>query len=153
MRLFGPLIVLILVEIALFITLGGAIGLLASLAIIFGTGVLGTTILRQTGATMATDMRKAMAGGSVPNLTGEHGLRMVAGILLILPGFLGDMVGALFLVPLVRRWLATKVANRLRRRTQGFGVKQSPDVVIDAEFIELDPTEAPPRGPSGWTRH
>lgn len=152
MRLFGPMIVLILVEIALFITLGGAIGLLASLAIIFGTGILGAAILRRTGASMALDMRAAMSGGAIPGMAGDHGLRMLAGLLLILPGFLGDMLGGLLLIAPLRRWIVGKAAKRLKP-APGFGVRQGPDVVIDAEFIELDPAEAPPRGPSGWTRH
>ena len=152
MRLFGPMIVLILVEIALFITLGGAIGLLPSLGIIFGTGILGAAILRQTGASMAVELRSAMGGGVIPSMAGDHGLRMLAGLLLILPGFLGDMLGVLLLIGPLRRWIAVKAANRLKP-APGFGVRQGPDVVIDAEFIELDPSEAPPRGPSGWTRH
>ncbi|MBL8562584.1 MAG: FxsA family protein [Gemmobacter sp.] len=152
MRLFGPMIVLMLVEIALFITLGGAIGLLASLGIILGTGILGSAILRQTGANMAVEMRAAMSGGALPGMAGDHGLRMLAGVLLILPGFLGDMLGGLLLIGPLRRWIAGKAANRLRP-TAGFGVHPRPDVVIDAEFIELDPSETPPRGPSGWTRH
>lgn len=152
MRLFGPMIVLILVEIALFITLGGAIGLLASLAIILGTGVLGAAILRQTGASMAVELRSAMGGGVIPSMAGDHGLRMLAGLLLILPGFLGDMFGGLLLIGPLRRWIAAKATKHLKP-APGFGVQQGPDVVIDAEFIELDPSEAPPRGPSGWTRH
>lgn len=152
MRLFGPMIVLMLVEIALFITVGGTIGLLASLAIIFGSGLLGAGILRQTGASMAVEMRAAMSRGSLPGMAGDHGLRMLAGLLLILPGFLGDILGGLLLIGPLRRWIAAKATARLQP-APGFGVRQGPDVVIDAEFIELDPSEAPPRGPSGWTRH
>lgn len=157
MRLFGPMIVLMLVEIALFITLGGAIGLLASLAVILGSGVLGAAILRRSGARMAVDVRAAMAGAAVRGMAGDHGLRMLAGLLLILPGFLGDMLGAMLLIGPLRRWIAAKAAARMRPVATGFGVQNGPDVVIDAEFIELDPNEAPPRGasgrPSGWTQH
>ena len=152
MRLFGPMIVLMLVEIALFITLGGAIGLLASLAVILGTAVLGGALLRRTGASMAMDMRAAMAGAPMPGMAGDHGLRMLAAVLLILPGFLGDMLGGLLLIGPLRRWIVGKLAARMRP-APGFGVKSGRDLVIDAEFIELPPEEMPPRGPSGWTRH
>ena len=62
MRRFGPFIVLILIEIALFITLGGAIGLLPSLAVIFGTGVLGVAVMRRQGRRAALDLRAALDG-------------------------------------------------------------------------------------------
>ena len=150
MRLFGPMIVLILVEIALFITIGGRIGLLASLAIIFGTGVLGVTVLRRTGERVALDLRAAMNGGSVAP-AGGAGLRMLAGILLISPGFLGDMIGLVLLIPFVRQAITRSLERRVKSRVD-FGVRSGPDVVIDGEFIELDPENAPPRGKSGWTR-
>ncbi len=152
MRLFGPMIVLMLVEIALFITLGGAIGLLASLAVIFGTGILGVQILRKTGRMAAMDMRAAMQGMAVQGAAGDHGLRMLAAVLLILPGFLGDILGVLLLIGPLRRWIAAK-APKPRYSSASFGVRPERDVVIDAEFVELNLEDAPPRRPSGWTRH
>lgn len=151
MRLFGPMIVLMLVEIALFITVGGKIGLLASLAIIGGTALLGGAVLRRSGERVALDLRAAMNGAQVA-AAGGHGLTMLAGILLILPGFLGDLVGLILLLPPVRHLIARQVARRVQVRT-GFGMDRQQDVVIDGEFIELDPENVPPRGPSGWTRH
>ena len=80
------------------------------------------------------------------------------GGLLILPGFLGDTIGLLLLIPPVRRLITDAIARRVQV-TERFGVRQGPDVVIDGEFIELDPNDGSesPRGndsrPSGWTRH
>lgn len=166
MRLFGPMIALILVEIALFVTIGGRIGLLASLAVIFGTAALGGLVLRRGGERAAGEFRAAMAGIGKPEIAvGDHALVMLAGVLLILPGFLGDTVGLLLLLPPVRALIGRWARGRVQTRTQGFetqdfGVRQHPDVVIDGEFIELDPDEAPPQGgsqgrsrKSGWTQH
>lgn len=151
MRLFSPIIAWILIEIALFITVGGRIGLLASLAIILGTAVLGVAVMRRTGARAAMDLRAAMSGAQIMP-AGGTGLRMLAGVLLISPGFLGDVIGLVLLLP----WVQTAISRRLeqRLRPQGdFGVRSGPDVVIDGEFIELDPDHTPPRRKSGWTQH
>ncbi|WP_151718932.1 FxsA family protein [Gemmobacter serpentinus] len=150
MRLFGPIIVWILAEIALFITIGGRIGLLASLAIILGTGILGAAVLRRTGEKVALDLRAAMNGGGVAP-AGGAGLKMLAGLLLIAPGFLGDVIGLVLLIPHVQRAISRNLERRVKSRVD-FGVRSRPDVVIDGEFIELDPDHTPPRGKSGWTR-
>lgn len=156
MRLFGPMIAFILIEIALFVTVGGRIGLLASLAVIFGTAALGGLVLRRAGARAAGEFRAAMAGIGRPEIAlGDHALVLLAGVLLILPGFLGDSAGLLLLLPPVRALIGRGARGRMRA-APGFGVRQGPDVVIDGEFIELDPREkpmAPPPGKSGWTRH
>lgn len=157
MRLFGPFIVLILIEIALFITLGGAIGLLPSLAVIFGTGVLGVAVLRWQGRRAALDLRAALNGMRAPgSAPGEVIAVFLAGLLLISPGFLADAMGLLLLIPPLRRALVAAVARRVPVRSSGsFGVHAAnrPDVVIDGEFIEIDETRKPlQRGPSGWTQ-
>lgn len=159
MRLFGPIIALVLVEIALFVTLGGQIGLLASLAVIFGTALLGGMVLRRGGERAAGEFRAAMAGIGKPEIAvGDHALVMLAGVLLVLPGFLGDTVGLLLLLPPLRALIGRGARGRIKT-AQTFGVRPGPDVVIDGEFIELDPAEAPPPGQSqgrsrksGWTQ-
>ena len=91
MRLFGPILVLTLIEIALFITVGGWLGLGLSLLVILGTAVLGSGLLRLQGQRMALDLRQAMNGiGDPLSPMAQRGLIMMAAILLILPGFLGD---------------------------------------------------------------
>ena len=163
MRLFGPMIALILVEIALFVTVGGRIGLLASLAVIFGTAMLGGLVLRRGGERAAGEVRAAMAGIGKPEIAvGDHALVMLAGVLLVLPGFLGDTLGLLLLLPPVRALIGRGARGRIKT-AQTFGVRPGPDVVIDGEFIELDPAETPPSGgaqgqsqgrgrKSGWTQ-
>jgi len=159
MRLFGPMIMLMLVEIALFVTLGGQIGLLASLAVIFGSAALGVLVLRGMGQRMAAGLQAAMAsarGGAGAPL-GAQALLGLAGVLLIMPGFLGDAAGLILLLPPVRAALVAAIARRMPvAEVSEFDLHRTRrhDVVIDGEFIELDP-DAPPlprSGRSGWTR-
>lgn len=163
MRLFTLFLLWPLAEIVLFVTLGGAIGLLWTLAIIAGTALLGVWLLRSRGVRSAAEMRRGLTvvrGGGLGQLAGDV-LLMLAAVLLILPGFLTDALGMLLLLPPVRAlvilWAARRVSDGIRAHaTRGappstgrFGDGR-PDI-IDAEFIEIDHDQ--PRPPSGWTRH
>lgn len=134
-----------LAEIVLFVTIGGVIGVLGTLAVIFGTALWGMTLLRQMGVRRwpGDPLRVAATGG----------MTMLAAVLLILPGFLTDMLGVLLLLPPLQKlaagWLAKRVVVH-----EG-GARRGAEV-IDGEFIELDsddPSKPKHRSPSGWTRH
>jgi UPF0716 protein FxsA len=152
-----PVLLLVwpLVEIALFVTVGSAIGLWATLAVVIGTGVLGVWLIRRQGLHAGERLRQAMAARRDPG-TGlaETVLGLGSGILLILPGFLTDVLGGLLLIPAVRRWLAAALARRAGSAnvvwTNGQAGRTMPDV-IDGTWEELPPEETR-RPPSGWTR-
>src|SRR5574343_371104 len=92
-----------LVEIALFVTLGAALGLWLTLLVVLGTALLGVAILRGLGLRSAVQVRSSMGDLRDPlKAAGSDALRAVAAVLLILPGFLTDIIGLLLLVPLVR---------------------------------------------------
>lgn len=135
------------VEIALFVVVGGRIGLAATLAVIVMTGALGVLVFRQMGRVR----------GPVSGLgAADHILRALAAILLILPGFLTDALGLLLLIPLVRQGLIALGAARLAMRfgplrQAAYRGRETGGVEIeDAEFVDVTP---PPRGngPSPWS--
>ena len=78
-------LVLPLVEIALFVVVGGWIGLWSTLAVVIGSGILGVTLLRRMGAPSLGVVR-----GDLLSPLAERALLAVAAMLLILPGFLAD---------------------------------------------------------------
>jgi UPF0716 protein FxsA len=140
-----PFVVLLgwpLLEIALFVVIGGKIGLWATLAWVLLTGVLGVLILRWVA------VRQAMALRDLRNparMAAAGAMGMLGGVLLILPGFFTDALGLLMLLPPVQALVARAIAARItvvRPRT-------NEDSVIDGEFTDLTPR---PKGPSGWTR-
>jgi UPF0716 protein FxsA len=155
-----PVLLLVwpLVEIALFVTIGSAIGLWATLAIVIGTGVLGVWLIRREGLNAGARLRQAMAARRDPGAgLAETVLGLGSGLLLILPGFLTDVLGILLLVPAVRRAAAAALARRAGSGrvvwTDGPGTRPmrgAPDV-IDGTWEELPPDETR-RPPSGWTR-
>lgn len=90
-------------EIATFIWVGGQIGILATLGAIVLTAVIGILILRWQGLGLLLDSRAMMARGEIPaRQFSDAMLLAVAGLLLLIPGFLSDIVGFALLIPPVR---------------------------------------------------
>jgi UPF0716 protein FxsA len=142
-----------LIEIALFVIVGGWIGLWATLGLVVLAALGGATILRRRGLGAARGLRRF--NGLQP--VAEEALVVVAAVLLILPGFLTDIMALALLTPPLRRGLIAAVAARVQVQVQaaGFAARRD-DRVIDGEFTDLDTPPADPApgiGPSGWTRH
>lgn len=153
MRLLLPLVALPLIEIALFVTLGAWLGLWLSLGIVIGSAVLGTALIRRQGLQVRAELARTLRrGGDPARVIADGGLSVLAGVLLILPGFLTDALGLLLLIPPLRRLVIALVARRLPR-----GVRASPArdgaVVIEGRYVREGETPRPPVPPSGWTRH
>lgn len=162
-----------IIEIALFIQVGGAIGLLPTLAIVFLTAIVGTSLMRYQGLQTLAKLQNQIAAGSDPTGPIAHGaLILVAGILLLTPGFFTDAVGLLLLVPTLRGRLIAWGAARITVKTVGFGRsgprgasrgnpvegarRDSPPAsadTIDTDYEVLDESSRnSPKGRSGWTR-
>lgn len=83
-----------LVEIALFVAIGGQIGVWATLAWVLLSGVLGVLVMRLTAARGAMKLRQGLSALRQPGAELAGGaFGMLAGVLLILPGFLTDEIG------------------------------------------------------------
>ncbi|HRK96334.1 MAG TPA: FxsA family protein, partial [Rhodospirillales bacterium] len=97
--LFAVMIVVPILEIAVFILVGRYIGLWPTLAGIVLTALIGTVIIRHQGIGLIAAARKSIAAGEAPIGEALQGLALlVAGALLITPGFITDTLGFLFLV-------------------------------------------------------
>jgi UPF0716 protein FxsA len=118
-----------LAEIALFILVGRAIGVLPTLGLVVASSVIGMALLREAG--LATAIRLERAREAPARILAEGGTRMLAGLLLLVPGFLTDLVAVAILIPGVRRAVATRFAPG---RTEG----RTPGSVIEGEFRRLD---------------
>jgi UPF0716 protein FxsA len=110
-----------LVEIALFVTLGGAIGLWLTLAWVLMTGVVGVTILKSLSMRGAIRGRRDFVEGFRGRLAEDplspiahQALIGMAAVLLILPGFFTDAMGVILLVPPIRKLLIGLLARRMR---------------------------------------
>ena len=102
-----------LVELAVLIRVGQAIGIAATLAIVIGSAILGLFVVRLQGFTVFGRMRETLAEGQPPVVPmAEGALLLQAGILLILPGLIGDTIGLLLLIPPLRQLIATWMISR-----------------------------------------
>ena len=152
--LLAALIGVPLLEIALFIKVGGWIGLGPTLALIVLTAVIGAWMLRQQGLSVLMRAQRQLAEGSLPVAEVFEGLCLViAGALLLTPGFFTDAVGALLLVPAVRRGLYRQVRGRIEAhvvdvsspREGARGPGPTSGRIIDAEYQEVDDGTRPKR--------
>lgn len=147
-----------MIEIALFIQVGGFIGLWWTLAIVLATAVAGSVLVRMQGALALAQLRGSLQELRDPTEPIAHGaLILFAGALLLTPGFFTDTIGLLLLVPAVRSSVLRYLATRIRVERFSVGGAPGPREphrpdVIDGDFVEIDP-DNDPRPPSGWTRH
>jgi UPF0716 protein FxsA len=118
-RLLLLFILVPIAELYLFLTLGAMIGLWPTLGIIVLTALIGAWLTKSQGARAIARFQQALAEGRLPHREALDGiLILVAGAMLLTPGFLTDTVGFLLLVPPVRAFLRGRLANFLKGRIQ-----------------------------------
>lgn len=119
-KLFPMLIIALLIEIWGIYMMGQWIGGLLTFALLIGMGVLGTWFIKTEGRRVWQQAQRQMQAGEVPGHTLLEGLCVLAGgILLIVPGFISDIIGITMLLPFTRpvyriylyRWLERKVRS------------------------------------------
>ncbi len=158
MWLFILFVAVPLIEIALFIQVGGLIGLWPTLAIVVLTAFLGTSLVRSQGAQAMARLRNSFDELRDPTEPLAHGAMILfSGALLLTPGFFTDALGFALLIPGVRNWVLRELRKRVKvdsvvsGQQQWHGHRSGPGDVIDGEY-EVEDT-APRNGPSGWTQH
>lgn len=160
MGLLALFIAVPLIEIALFIQVGGLIGLWPTLGIVVVTAVIGTWLVRSQGRNELSRLRRSLNELSDPSEPLAHGAMILfSGALLLTPGFFTDTVGFALLVPGFRRAAFAEIKKRVKVQSFSYGEagpdpRQRPrDTVIDADYEEVTPTKRPTHEPSGWTKH
>lgn len=168
MWLFLIFVAVPIIEIALFIQVGGLIGLLPTLLIVVLTAVAGTALMRHQGVQALRKLQDQLASGGDPSGPIAHGaLILVAGVLLLTPGFFTDALGLSLLVPAFRArvisWAATRVAvqsfsfSHASAQTQSGRRRPAPPASVDTietdyEILDEAPENDRPRGTSKWVR-
>jgi UPF0716 protein FxsA len=111
---FIGLVVLPAAEIVVIILLAVTIGWLWTVLLFLATSAIGVMVLRRTGRGELDRFRTAVSRDGVRAIhLDTPGLAaMVGGILLVFPGFITDLIGALLFVPPVRRWAGAIIRSR-----------------------------------------
>ncbi|VAW10980.1 FxsA protein [hydrothermal vent metagenome] len=137
-------------EIWILITVGGIIGVVPTIVAVVLTAVAGTALIRHQGMGLIAEARRRLDRGEPPvGAVVDGAFLLVAGALLLTPGFLTDAIGFLCLVPVFRRglaaWVWSRYGNRFDIRRNGFadtGARprrgDQTGTIIEGEFIEVD---------------
>ncbi len=150
-----------MIEIALFIQVGGIIGIWWTLLIVLATAVTGSYLVRNQGLREIANLQRSFSELNDPTEPLANGAMILfAGALLLTPGFFTDIVGLSLLVPSVRKAAFTWAKSRVK--VQSFTMGDQPqsaqrhgpdDRVIDGDFEEVTPQKPKSGPPSDWTRH
>lgn len=138
------------IEIGLFIQVGGAIGLIPTLAIVILTAVLGTWLVRNQGLAALLNLQGSFSKLENPAEPLAHGaMILLAGALLLTPGFFTDAIGFLLLTPAFRVMAFNYLKSRITVSSfqMGGGAQQRRNSrqdgdVIDGDYVEIRDTES-----------
>ena len=145
MWLFLLFIAVPIIEIALFIKVGGFLGVWPTVCIIILTAVLGTTLVKQQGLAVIQQIKNEVIKLNDPTEAIAHGaLILISGVLLLTPGFFTDFIGFILMISKVRTVIYFRV--RTRFELKGFSHKtgtskysEADDFdVIDADYYDKD---------------
>lgn len=109
------------IEIGLFIQVGGWLGLWPTLALVLITAFVGASLVRSQGIMTLASVQDRLNRGELPAQQILEGVMLaVAGVLLLTPGFMTDAMGMLVLLPGPRAALAKQVMKRVTVSQAGF---------------------------------
>lgn len=110
------------VELSVLIRVGEALGSLTTVALVLFTAVVGVSLVRSQGLSTLMQAQQKMAKGEAPTSELVQGMMLaMAGVLLLIPGFVTDFIGLLLLTPITRKPLAALLLKRLQLRVVGQG--------------------------------
>ncbi|MFQ5581192.1 MAG: FxsA family protein [Mariprofundaceae bacterium] len=113
---FALLICLPLAELYVLIEVGSEIGGVGTILICLLTAIIGGSLVRLQGLQTLLQARKAMQHGETPAVHALHGLALaMAGLMLLTPGFITDILGFMMLVPALRALLFRYLLPEIRK--------------------------------------
>lgn len=149
-----------ILELAIFVALGDKIGLPPTLGIIVLTAILGAYLTKSQGIKALNKYQQALAQGKLPHDEVMDGLMiLIAGAVLLTPGFLTDAIGFSLLIPPFRRVIKAVIKDRLRERAnvvsqnvnaatqpftqEGPARSESPKVInVEVEVVDDHPDQS-----------
>ncbi|WP_421852755.1 FxsA family protein [Marinomonas sp.] len=132
------------IELSVLIKVGSQIGALATVGLVFLTAILGVTLIRKQGLETSLKAQEKMRRGELPASEVAEGVMLIfAGLCLLMPGFVTDIIGGLLLVPPLRKLFAAGllvnfVASMVKKGSKwapnGSYGAQSQGETIDGEY-------------------
>ena len=124
------IIIVPIIEIYLFIKIGSQIGAFNTVLLIFLTAFVGLIYVRYEGFNTLKSAIGQVVKNEVPLFEIMSGAALVIGaFLLILPGFLTDVLGLIFVIPITRKLFFKKITSKYRIKKKNF---------IEGEYEDID---------------
>jgi UPF0716 protein FxsA len=154
MVLLLAFIIVPIIEIALLVHVGGLIGAWQTIGLVILTAVIGTSLFRAQGFRVLMRAQDVLAQGGFPAKELFDGICiLLAGVLLLTPGFVTDALGLSLLVPGLRIWIGRALwqlvgqSGHFEMHMEGGSYnadqRTSEDGVIEGEFSEVAPGSEP----------
>jgi UPF0716 protein FxsA len=140
-------------EIAVFVKIGQVIGAWKVVGLVFLSAILGAALLRYQSIGVIRRLDRDLKQGRTPDASLFDGfLIVVGGVLLIIPGFVTDIIGLLLMIPFVRRLVRNFIKSRVMVRgfgsyRGGFRRRRQEEDVVDLspeDFHRQDRRNPPP---------
>ena len=147
MWLFLLFIVIPIVEIVLFIKIGSLLGLWLTILVVVLTAIVGTNLVKSQGLNAIKEVQSSfLQGQDIARSLINGTLILIAGVLLLTPGFFTDFIGITFLIPMTRNMLISYGikhfpgfvfinSNNNSKNNPHFKEKND---VIDGDYTDLD---------------
>jgi UPF0716 protein FxsA len=147
MPVLPVLLIATIVELAVLIVVGHAIGVLATIGLLILTSLVGTALLRREGARTLGAFVEALRARRAPHRELLDGMLITAaGVLVVVPGFVSDVLGLLLLLPPIRGLVRRRILRSASRRTPA---RYAPGDVVEGEVVDETPA---PRSATGELR-
>lgn len=135
-KIFLLFVAATLLEIFVFIEVGSAIGAWSTIVLIVLGAMVGLSLVRIQGFHTLMEMQRKASLGEPPAKEMLGGIILaLSGVLLVLPGFVSDIIGLLLLLPPVRQAIAARILLKAQQQPQGTGY------TFSGEFYRSDGTE------------
>ena len=119
-----------LIEIYLFIKVGGMIGAFNTIFLIFFTAITGVYFARSAGLSTIRSGFNQLIKNKIPIYELISGAALAfAALLLIIPGFLTDLIGFLLIIPVTRKFFIRSISSKFNR-------KKNDKDIIEGSFEE-----------------
>lgn len=151
------LLVVAIIELAVLIAVGNAIGVLATIGLLILASLVGAALLRREGSRTLVAFREAVRTRRPPHRELIDGMLIAAaGVFIVLPGFVSDVVGLLLLLPptraLVRRRMLRSAVRHADTRSAGIRgtgtnhtpARFAPGAVVEGEVVDEPPPASRP---------
>ncbi len=135
------LLVAAIVELAVLVAVGNAIGVLATIGLLILASLVGAALLRREGTRTLVAFREALRTRRPPHRELIDGMLIAtAGVFIVLPGFVSDVLGLLLLLPPTRALVRRRM---LRSAVLHTPVRFAPGDVVEGEVVDEPPAPRP----------